>query len=113
MTDEKKPRLKVLPEVLPAPIRETPDASVRERAVAHMRHLMAAALAVGVSASACEKTPAEEHKLVVEPINARPQAQPDAAPQEIATATVSATPDAGLPDAAIAKQKPKPKKKAE
>lgn len=92
MSDGKK-RLRVLPEVLPAPS-ATPSIGPRARTLEHMRRLLAAApIAVSVAGAACtkEETPtirAEDDKVVKK----NPPKDTTASASVSTTATVSSEP---------------------
>ncbi len=114
MSDRKR-KLKLLPEVLPAPTPSTRSTSPRERTMLHMRRLVAATAMLGAGADGCSKPePISPPPDLPPPPNTATTAPPTATqatttpPDPVTTATPSVKPPQPLPPPTYAVVDPMP-----
>ncbi len=92
-TSKSKRRLELMPEVLPAPTKETGNASVRARTMGHMHKMMAAAGAV----AGCSRAITQGDNTITIPPATSASTSPSTATIPSAPSTIVATPTAPVP----------------
>jgi len=103
--NDKRRKLKLLPEVLPAPTPSSRATSPRERTMLHMRRLVAATAMLGAGADACSKPP----EVVTPPPDLPPPpGTGTGAPTATATQAATAPPEPTAPPTVASSGTPPP-----